>query len=69
MLKVQVFANNVKTTASQAREKFFRAKTRHEDFNYLPMNSRLPPANVRGVAVAVVVMGSKSFTRFVYEQK
>ena len=65
MSKVQVIANNVR----QGVQEFFRAKTRKEDFNYLPRNSRLPLARVREVEVSKVVWAGKSFPRYAYEQE
>jgi hypothetical protein len=41
MLKLQAFAKVVKSAAVTAREKFLRIKTVREDFNYLPMTSRM----------------------------
>ncbi len=63
MSKAQAFANNVR----KGVQEFFRAKTRKEDFNYLPRNSRLPLDRVRAVEVSKVVLAGKPFPRYAYE--
>ena len=65
MSKAQVFAKNVQ----QGVQEFFRAKTRKEDFNYLPMCSRMTPARVREVSVSALAVGSSKFKRYAYEQE
>ena len=68
MSKFQAFANNLKQEARQGARaplEFFRLKTRQEDFNYLPMPSRLRP--VRAVAVTRLKIADKAFTRYGYE--
>lgn len=62
MSKVQVFAKDAK----RGMQEFFRLKTSKEDFSYFPINSRLQP--IREVAVSTVAVGSRKFTRYVYEQ-
>ncbi|MFA6327905.1 MAG: hypothetical protein WCY41_00480 [Candidatus Micrarchaeia archaeon] len=64
MLRFKEVAKNVRNGVQE----FFRVKTRKEDFNYLPMNSRLPLARVRAVNVSALVVGKKTFQRYAYGQ-
>ena len=67
MLKVQIFPSSAKI--AQAREKFFRFKTRPEDFSYIPMCSRLPLTRVREVTVSGLVVGNRTFPKVVYHEQ
>jgi len=65
MLKIQAVANS----ARQGIREFFNIGRKNDDWRYLPMNSLLSPVRVRPVVQSTVMLGSKAFMRFKYEQK
>jgi hypothetical protein len=63
---LKAFVNKVKSNVVAARDVFFRVKTRQEDFNYLPINSRMPADRVPVPVKSCENIGRLKVIRTVY---